>query len=148
LAGYTGRLADRSERLAPKEAWRSIVNSVDPKLTALQFNEYINRQDIDGLSSLMTEDHTFIDRKGEVVKGKEAMTRGWMDFFASFPDYKNTFQRVESQGDLVVLYGYATWSKGADPDYAIWTAAIRDDLVAEWRIYEDSEENKRRFNLL
>jgi predicted SnoaL-like aldol condensation-catalyzing enzyme len=123
------------------------MNSVDPKLTALQFNEYINRQDIDGLSSLMTEGHTFIDRKGEVDKGKETMIRGWIDFFKSFPDYKNTFERVESQGDLVVLYGYATWNKGADPDHAIWTAVVEDDLVAEWRIYEDTAENKRRFNL-
>jgi predicted SnoaL-like aldol condensation-catalyzing enzyme len=124
------------------------MNSVDPKLTALQFNEYINRQDIDGLSSLMTEDHTFIDRKGEVDKGKETMIKGWIDFFKSFPDYKNTFERVESKGNLVVLYGFATWKKAADPDYAIWTAEIEDDLVAQWRIYEDTEENKRRFNLI
>jgi predicted SnoaL-like aldol condensation-catalyzing enzyme len=124
------------------------MNSVDPKLTALQFNEYINRQDIDGLSRLMTEGHTFIDRKGQVDRGRGTMTKGWTDFFKSFPDYRNTFQRVESQGDLVVLYGYATWKEGADPDYAIWTAVIEDDLVAEWRIYEDTDENKRRFNLL
>jgi predicted SnoaL-like aldol condensation-catalyzing enzyme len=124
------------------------MNPVDPKLTALQFNEYINHQDIDGLSSLMTETHTFIDRKGGVDEGKERMTKGWTDFFKSFPDYKNTFERVQSHGDLVVLYGYATWEKGADPDYAIWTATIEDDLVAEWRIYEDTEENKRRFDLI
>ncbi len=119
------------------------MNSVDPKLTALQFNEYINRQDIEGLSGLMTEDHTFIDRKGHVDKGKGSMTKGWIDFFESFPDYRNTFERVQSEGNLVVLYGYATWEKGADPDYAIWTATIEDDLVAEWRIYEDTEENRR-----
>ena len=124
------------------------MNSVDPKLTALQFNEYINRQELDGLSSLMKEGHTFVDRKGQVDRGKDTMIKGWTDFFRSFPDYKNTFHRVESQGSLVVLYGYATWEKGADPDYAIWTAVIEDDLVAEWRIYEDTEENKRRFNLL
>jgi ketosteroid isomerase-like protein len=123
------------------------MNSVDPKLTALQFSEYINRQDIEALSSLMAEGHTFIDREGEVVKGKGAMTKGWTDFFGSFPDYKNTFLRVESQGGLVVLYGFATWHKGADPDYAIWTAAVEDDLVAAWRISEDTEENKRRFDL-
>ncbi len=110
---------------------------IDPKLTALQFNECINRQDICGLSSLMTDDHTFIDRKGEVVAGKEAMTKGWIDFFGSFPEYRNTFLRVESHGDLVVLYGYATWEKGAAPDHAIWKATIENDLVAEWRIYEE-----------
>jgi ketosteroid isomerase-like protein len=123
------------------------MNTVDPKLTAMQFNEYINRQDIDGLASLMAEDHTFVDRKGEIDKGKETMTKGWIDFFRSFPEYKNTFELVHSRGNLVVLYGYATWEKGSDPDYAIWTATIEDDLVAEWRIYEDTNENKRKFNL-
>jgi ketosteroid isomerase-like protein len=124
------------------------MNTRDPKLTALRFNEYINSQDIQGLSGLMAKDHVFIDRKGEIESGKDIMTQGWVDFFGAFPDYKNTFTRVESQGDLVVLYGYATWQKGSDPDYAIWTAGIENDLVAEWRIYEDTKENKKLFNLI
>ena len=94
------------------------MNAVDPRLTALQFNEYINRQDIGGLAGLMTQDHTFVDRKGEIDQGRETMTQGWIDFFESFPDYRNNFERVESRGNLVVLYGYATWEKGADPDKA------------------------------
>ena len=76
------------------------------------------------------------------------MTKGWIDFFNSFSEYENTFLRVQSQGDLVVLYGYATWQRGSDPDYAIWTARIEDDLVAEWSIYENTDENKRIFNLV
>jgi predicted SnoaL-like aldol condensation-catalyzing enzyme len=124
------------------------MNAVDPKLTALQFNECINRQDIDGLTRLMTEDHTFIDQKGEIDEGKASMTKGWIDFFRSWPEYRNTFLRVQSRDDLVVLYGYSRWKKGDEPDYAIWTARIEDDLVAEWRIYDDTEENKRKFGLL
>jgi ketosteroid isomerase-like protein len=124
------------------------MNAFDPKLTALQFNEYINRQDLQGLSSLMSEDHVFIDRKGEEDRGKETMIEGWKRFFQAFPAYLNTFLRVQSEGNLVVLYGYATWHQGSDPDYAIWTARILNDLVAEWRIYEDTEENKKLFNLI
>ena len=86
------------------------MNAKDPKLIALQFNEFINNQDIEGLSSLMTDDHTFIDRAGAVDKGKESMTKGWKEFFSSFPEYKNTFNRVESHGDLVTLIGHAYWS--------------------------------------
>jgi ketosteroid isomerase-like protein len=123
------------------------MNTIDPKLTALQFNEYINRQDIKGLSGLMSDDHTFIDRQNEVVRGKEAMTEGWIEFFQSFPGYRNSFERVQSQGGLVVLYGYATWHRGGEPDYAIWTATIEDDLVAEWRIYENTGEYRKRFDL-
>jgi ketosteroid isomerase-like protein len=124
------------------------MNTKDPKFTALLFNEYINNQDIEGLSSLMTEDHTFIDREDEVYKGKETMTKGWIDFFNSFPEYRNTFTRVESQDDLVILIGYATWSKGSSPDSAIWTASIEDDRVAQWRIYHDTEENRSRLKIV
>ena len=34
---------------------------IDPQIIALQFNEYISRADINALSSLMTENHIFID---------------------------------------------------------------------------------------
>ena len=124
------------------------MNSKDPKLTALQFNEYINNQDIKRLSNLMTEDHTLIVREGDVVKGKESNTKGWIDFFNQFPDYKNIFTRVELRDNLVILVGYAKWSKKSSDDHAIWTAKIENDLVAEWRIYEDTEENRKKFNVV
>ncbi len=69
------------------------MNLKDQKLTALQFNEYINNQDIDGLSSLITEDHIFVDRHGDSFGD---MVNGWIDFFSNFPTYKNYFTRVES----------------------------------------------------
>ena len=53
------------------------MNSRDPKLIALLFNECINNQNIEGLTSLMTEDHTFIDHKREIDEGKESMIKGW-----------------------------------------------------------------------
>jgi len=124
------------------------MNTKDPKLTALQFNEHINNQDIKALSGLMTDSHTFIDREDEVTRGKEPMTKGWIEFFRSFPDYRNIFTRVESQDNLVILIGYATWSNGTQPDHGLWTARIENDLVAEWRIYADTEENRKRLNIV
>jgi len=123
------------------------MNAPDPKIIALQFNEFINQQNIPGLTCLMTEDHRLIDRAGTVVNGKGKTTEAWVRFFEFFPEYRNTFTRVESNGNLFIMYGYATWKKGEAPDYAIWTARIEDDLVAEWRIYEDSLENKEKFNI-
>jgi predicted SnoaL-like aldol condensation-catalyzing enzyme len=90
----------------------------------------------------MTAGHTFIDREGKVVRGREAMTKAWTDFFAAFPGYRNTFERVESHGGLVVLQGYATWALGGEPDHVLWTASIEDGRVAEWRIYADTPENR------
>lgn len=124
------------------------MNRKDPKLVALQFNECINNQDLEGLKHLMTEDHVFIDRDGNVGRPREAMILGWQKFFEAFPAYRNTFKRVESTDNLVVILGYAYWSEEQPYDPVIWTAVIVDDLVGEWHIYADSEENRKRFALL
>ena len=87
--------------------------------------------------------HPLVGREAEW----QALLDAWRRFFALFPDYINTFTRVESRGNLVVLHGYATWEAGAAPDHAIWTARIEGGLVAEWRIYADNEENRHRLGL-
>lgn len=122
------------------------MNARDPKLTALQFNEYINNQDIESLSNLMTKDHLFIDRAGD---RNGDMVNGWKEFFANWPTYKNIFTRVESHDNLVIIIGYAIWSKGSlEEDHVIWIARIEDDLVKLWQIYEDTEENRRNLDIL
>lgn len=88
------------------------MNVKDSKLIALQFNEYINSQDIDGLARLMTEDHTFIDREGKANQPKESMVQGWGEFFQMFPRYKNTFTRVESRDNLVIILGLCVLVRG------------------------------------
>jgi hypothetical protein len=120
------------------------MNERDPKLTALLFNERINAHDVDGLSALMTDEHTFIDREDRRDGGKDRMAKGWRAFFEQFPEYRNTFLRVESVDDRVVILGYAEWTVGGDRDHVIWTGVVRDDLIAEWRVYEDTEQNRRQ----
>ncbi len=124
-----------------------IMNSRDPKLTALLFNECINNQDIHGLSSLMTEDHTIIVREGNIVRGRQPNTEGWAQFFAQFPKYRNTFARVESKDNLVVIVGFAYWSEEQPYDPVIWTAVVKGDLIAEWRIYDDTEQNRQELGI-
>lgn len=127
------------------------MNTRDPKLTALKFNECINSQDIEGLTNLMTEDHTCIICRGgkvDVEKPKERMIKSWKKFFKMFPKYRNTFTRIESQDDLVIIVGYAFWSEKEPHDPVIWTAKIDEDLVAEWSIYDDTEENRKKLGLI
>ena len=123
------------------------MNTRDPKLISLLFNEAINNQDIDALSALMTEDHTFIDREGKVGTPKSYMVDGWKRFFELFPAYKNTFTRVESQGDLVVILGHAFWSEQQPYDPVIWTAKIEHDHVTEWRVRYDTDENRQALGI-
>ncbi len=131
-----------------KYSSRFSMNSRDPKLIALQFNECINHQDLTGLSLLMTDDHTFIDRDDNALQPKQRMVEAWREFFRIFPKYKNTFDRVQSKDNLVVMLGFAYWSEGQSYDPAIWTATIVSDLVQVWRVYADTEVNRSRFNLL
>jgi len=94
----------------------------------------------------MSENHLFVDRKSGVVRGMAPMLAIWAEFFRQFPGYSNMVVRIESADILVVMQGYATWTEDAPPDRAIWTARLSDGKVAEWRIFCDSEENRR--NLL
>lgn len=71
------------------------------------------------------------------------MTKGWIEFFKRFPDYRNTFTRVESRDNLVILIGHAYWSEENKYDPVIWTAGKENDLVAEWRTYEETPGNRK-----
>jgi ketosteroid isomerase-like protein len=104
-------------------------------LTALRFNERINRQDLEGLAELMTDDHTFIDSGGNVTKGKNVMKEGWREFFKKYPDYRNKFTSVTVQDNVVVMVGYSTCSFKPLDGPSIWTARIRGRRVSEWRVF-------------
>ncbi|TFG31370.1 nuclear transport factor 2 family protein [Candidatus Thorarchaeota archaeon] len=111
--------------------------------TAIQFNNYINSHDIEGLSSLMTHDHTFIDSENDVHEGKKVMTEGWRIFFRSYPDYTNIFQQVEMRNGMVVMIGYSTCSNEPVLDGpAMWSAKLCDGKLSEWRVYLDTPENR------
>ena len=121
------------------------MNKRDPKLIVLLFNECINNKDIERLSSLMTEDHIFIDREGNTLSPKVKMIEAWKSFFKSFPDYKNTFLKIESEKNKVLITGFAFWSKENPYDPAIWTAIVENDMIKEWHIFYDTEENRKKF---
>ena len=131
---------------------KSVVNANDniqnSKQVVLLFNENINKHDLDALAAMMTEDHTFVDRDGNITQPKSSTVRAWKEFFEMFPDYRNTFTRVEALNDRVAVLGYAYWSRENAHDPAIWTAAIAGGKVREWRIHHDTPENRVKFHLL
>ena len=96
----------------------------------------------------MSENHTFIDRDGGSHGPKTYMVSGWRDFFKMFPAYRNTFEKIVVTEDLVSVLGFAYWSEDESYDPVIWTAVFEDNLISEWRVYEDSPENRKEFNLL
>ena len=123
------------------------MDDIDPKLVVRKFNQSINNRDIEGLANLISDDHIFIDSSGEVHRGKERMTAGWSDFFSQYPDYRNHFSVVESRKNLVLVIGHSTCSHKPLDGPALWTARVENGLVAEWRVYFDTPENREKLNL-
>ena len=114
---------------------------------ALRFNEAINTRNLTRLGELMTEDHTFIDIPGEIYKGRERMLSGWFEFFSNYPDYRNNFTHITMRGSLVVMVGFSECSYAPLNGPAIWTAKIRNGKVAEWRVYEDTQQTRKKLGI-
>ncbi|MBN1472963.1 MAG: nuclear transport factor 2 family protein [Syntrophaceae bacterium] len=113
------------------------------------FNNAINEGNAERLSSLMTEDHTFIDASGTAHSGVRKMTEGWKDFFRMFPDYKNNFESILQDGNLVVALGTASGTyngnRGLIPENqmkwsAAWKAIVENDKIKVWQVYADWTE--------
>lgn len=124
-----------------------MTNAKDPKLTVLEFNRCINQRDIKGLSELMAEDYTFIDSSDDVHTGKENMVAGWKNFFDTYPDYRNHFELLETRGNGIYILGYSRCEYDPLDGPAIWTAHVENDLVVEWRVYLDTDLNRRKLGL-
>ena len=114
----------------------------------LAFVAAINRQNVEEIARLMSEDHLFVDSGGMRVQGRETMRAGWLAYFRMVPDYTVTIEETLVQGPLVVMLGTAQGTYTADgrlhPENrwqtpAAWKAVIRGALVSEWRVYADNE---------
>ena len=124
------------------------MDRTTPEHVALAFNERINARDLDGLEGLMTADHVFIDSAGGRVEGRERAREAWRGFFAAFPDYRNDFATVTVRDERVLITGRSTCSHPELAGPALWTAVIRADRVAEWRVHEDTAENRDALGLV
>jgi ketosteroid isomerase-like protein len=124
---------------------------------ARNFVEKINAHDTEGLLSLMTLDHVFIDSLGNKVE-RPAIESGWREYFRMVPDYWVVIdQLVSLGGSVLVLFGKAggtytpergqmrSENKWETP--AAWRAVVRGGQVSEWRIYSDNEPIRERMRM-
>jgi hypothetical protein len=95
----------------------------------------------------MAHEYVFVPISGKKEIGKEKNIIGWKQFFETYPDYRNIFQRVEQHDNEVICIGYSICSEPALDGPAIWVAKIVNNLVTEWRIYEDTEENRKTLQI-
>lgn len=117
------------------------------------FIRAINRQDVDAIIELMTEEHRFIDSLGKVVEGREKMRHGWEKYFHMVPDYTVAIEETLCDGPVVVMLGMAEGTyapHGQLKPENHWTtptafrALVQDQKIAEWRVYCDNEPIRQR----
>ena len=122
--------------------------SESAEAVAKAFMRAINRQDVDSLAELMTEEHRFVDALGNVVAGQDRMRAGWKSYFDMVPDYTIAVDETHCDGPVVVMLGTAqgTYAVGgrllAENRWqtpAVFRALVIDGKVAEWRVYADNE---------
>jgi uncharacterized protein (TIGR02246 family) len=116
------------------------------------FVRAVNRQDVEALAELMSEDHRFVDSLGAVVQGREAMRAGWKGYFGMVPDYSIAVEETFCDGPIVVLLGTAQGTyagSGKVTPENLWKtpvalrAFVEADKVSEWRVYADNEPIRR-----
>ena len=117
------------------------------------FVRAINRQDVNALAALMTEEHRFIDSLGNAVEGREKMRVGWSKYFQMVPDYTVTIEETFCDGPSVAMLGMAqgTYAAGGEMKAenrwstpTAFRALIQEQKVAEWRVYCDNEPIRQR----
>ena len=109
----------------------------------------INRRNPSAISSLMTEDHTFVDSGGSIQSGRESMTAGWEGYFRMFPDYEIRVESILADGVLVAVFGSASGTyngkRGLVPENRIempaaWKAMVEKGKVKFWQVFTDWTE--------
>jgi ketosteroid isomerase-like protein len=113
-----------------------------------RFVEAINRQDVEGLCELMTDDHRFVDGGRQVCEGQDVMREGWEGYFRRVPDYTIEISETFGLGATVVLLGRARGAYTSDGSLrpknrwetpAAWKAIAAGDKVAHWQVFADNE---------
>ena len=112
------------------------------------FVNAINGHNVEEISSLMTDDHTFIDAMGNAVTGKDTMKAGWAGYFMWFPDYKIEITDIFAEGDMLAAFGFASGTfKGLETDKnenywrlpASLKVIVHNDKVKLWQVYADTK---------
>ena len=124
------------------------MENKQPIEIVLSFLEKINAHDVEGICSLMTSDHIFIDGLGNRFGGIENLRKGWASYFHWFPDYEISHEDVLGSGLIVLLTGSArgTYAVGGNLPTenhwevpSAWKAVVRNAQIAEWHVYADNQ---------
>jgi DNA-binding MarR family transcriptional regulator len=120
---------------------------------ALHFVDCINRRDLPGLTSLMTDDHELRVLNEPAVVGRGANSDAWRGYFDAFPRYVIEPRAIAESDGTVAVLGHTIGSHLDLPDdeererTLIWLAEIEDGRLRSWSLIDDTPANRERFNL-
>ena len=85
--------------------------------TVIDFNDALNRHDVDGMMQLMTDDCVFENTEpapdGTVYKGKDAVKKFWEEFFRESPKAHIKLEEVIGFGTRCVARWRYDWEDAA-----------------------------------
>jgi hypothetical protein len=114
-----------------------------PETVVGHFIARINARDARGLVALCTPAHVFTDSLGGRLSDRVSLERGWAGYFSLFPDYRIEVERMMSDGERVLLHGWAAATHGKSGRSwripAAWRAVVAGELIAEWQVYADNK---------
>jgi ketosteroid isomerase-like protein len=105
--------------------------------TVEEFNEALNRHDVDAVMALMTDDVVFENTSpspdGERYEGQAAVRAFWERFFASTPSAHFAAEDICAGGDRCTVRWRYTWknSDGEGHVRGVDVFRVRDGKVAE-----------------
>lgn len=131
---------------------RTMMGESEGVRLVLRFVNEINRHDVEGLVSLISYDHRFVDALGHEVRGKEKLRRAWQGYFELFPDYHVEVRETLQNGRDVAIFGTASGTLAHEGQLllrnhwevpAAWRAVIDRGLVIHWQVYTDNEPARK-----
>ncbi len=118
------------------------------------FIDKINHKDVEGVVSLLSINHTFIDGEGEVKRDYERIANGWRDYLTTQKSYRIYIRQIFELEDSVAIIGHTTGSHLALSDEVefhsegvIWLAKVVENKISQWQIFRDSIENIKTLKL-
>jgi hypothetical protein len=115
------------------------MNDLSPRSVVLQFIEIVNKGDLDGIASFVSDGVIFTDILGRVYQEKNFME----NYLSNFPDYKIHVHHALQGGNGAAIFGKTSGSHVApeieNQEWLVWTAEVEDGLITEWRIYSSDD---------
>jgi len=127
----------------------------------------INSHDVDALETLGSENHVFFVEGEKPTVGKDKIRASWAGYFELCPSYivfiDEYFELCPSyivfideyfeKPDAYYLVGHTSGSHipthlESIPSSVIWRCAVTGGNVVEWSIYEASDDNRAKFDLI